>query len=212
MLNDQKRGSQVWHYRKAQILGVQFQAVEDGLKDIKWEKVFTKNKGLVRSSAWYTRNGCSCTYKYSKKEWAANDFTPWMDQLCKEVAVSLKLESVPNSINFNYYRDGSQGIPWHSDDEELFRTKHSADTTIVSISFGDTRDFQIKDKYEQDSKAITLKLQSGDIVIMKGKLQQHYEHRVPEIDWADMLEGDGRYNITLRTIVSPLRKCKLCNS
>ena len=210
MLDDQKRGSQVWHYKREKISSISYTAVKDGLKDLKWEKVFTKNKGLVRSSAWYTRNGCTCTYKYSNNnEWTANDFTPWMDTLCKEAAVCFKLDMEPNSINFNYYCDGSQGIPWHSDDEELFRTKQKADTTIVSLSFGDSRDFQIKDKYEGDNKATTLNLEEGDVVLMMGKLQQHYVHRVPEVGWADMREAGGRWNLTLRTIVTPTKKCKL---
>ena len=211
MLDDQKRGSQVWHYKKAKMNGFSYAEIKDGLKDLKWEKVFTKTKGLVRSSAWYTKNGCTCTYKYSNKEWTANNFTPWMDKLCKDVKEYFKLDLEPNSINCNFYRDGAQGIPWHSDDEDLFKSKQTADTTIVSLSFGDCRDFQIKDKYDEDNKAITMKLEEGDFVLMRGKLQQHYLHRIPEYKWADMSEGEGRWNLTLRTIVSPLKKCKLCN-
>ena len=191
--------------------GISYAAVKEGLKDLKWEKVYTKNKGCVRSSAWYTRNGCSCSYQYSKKDWTANDFTPWMDTLCKETAQFFKLDHIPNAINFNFYRDGSQGIPWHSDDESLFRTSTSANATIISFSFGDSRQFEVKDKYEPDTKSIKMNLSDGDVVLMKGRLQQHYVHRVPEVAWSDMQEEEGRYNITLRTILTPSKKCALCN-
>ena len=47
-----------------------------------------------------------------------------------------------NSLLCNFYRDGHDSIDWHSDDEPALGT----DPTIASLSFGDTRMFEMRKK------------------------------------------------------------------
>ena len=47
-----------------------------------------------------------------------------------------------NSVLANLYRDGHDHVPWHSDDERSL----GPEPTIASLSFGDTRNFQLRKK------------------------------------------------------------------
>ena len=47
-----------------------------------------------------------------------------------------------NSLLCNFYRDGHDSIDWHSDDESSLGTN----PTIASLSFGDTRSFEMRKK------------------------------------------------------------------
>ncbi len=47
-----------------------------------------------------------------------------------------------NSVLANLYRDGHDSVDWHSDDEPGLRNM----PTIASISFGDTRLFEFRNK------------------------------------------------------------------
>ena len=47
-----------------------------------------------------------------------------------------------NSVLANLYRDGHDHVPWHSDDELSL----GQEPTIASLSFGDSRNFQLRKK------------------------------------------------------------------
>lgn len=47
-----------------------------------------------------------------------------------------------NSVLANLYRNGHDHVPWHSDDEKSLRPQ----PTIASLSFGDTRNFELRRK------------------------------------------------------------------
>lgn len=47
-----------------------------------------------------------------------------------------------NSMLANLYRDGHDSLAWHSDDE----TSLGPEPSIASVSFGDTRTFQLRKK------------------------------------------------------------------
>ena len=99
----------------------------------------------------------------------------------------------PTSCNLNLYEDGSQAVGWHADDELLFRAVDE-DAAIVSLSLGASRAFQVKIKGASTSRQLTLK--SGDILVMLGKTQKHYSHRVP----SDISVTQPRINLTWRWI------------
>lgn len=47
-----------------------------------------------------------------------------------------------NSLLANLYRDGHDHVAWHSDDESSL----GPDPVIASLSFGDTRNFELRKK------------------------------------------------------------------
>jgi alkylated DNA repair dioxygenase AlkB len=52
-----------------------------------------------------------------------------------------------NFLNANKYSQLKHDLQWHSDNEQLFRAREfDRDTLIVSVSFGATRTFSIRNK------------------------------------------------------------------
>jgi len=78
-----------------------------------------------------------------------------------------------NGILINKYKTGEDYISAHSDDE-----KNLDDSGVVSISYGATRKFRIRDK--KTKKIIKdFALESYSIIQMGGKFQQEFTHEVP---------------------------------
>jgi alkylated DNA repair dioxygenase AlkB len=61
-------------------------------------------------------------------------------------------------MNFNRYDSGEHSLAFHADNEPLFKDD-KGESTIVSLSFGAERFFEIKHNYEK--KTITLSLQTS---------------------------------------------------
>ncbi|TFB04209.1 DNA oxidative demethylase ALKBH2 [Trichoderma ghanense] len=102
----------------------------------------------------------------------------------------------------NYYSSGADSISFHSDDERFL----GPDPAIASFSLGARRDFLMKHKPvapEQGgkpaSKSPTLKfpLNSGDMILMRGRTQSNWLHSIPKRTGKNQEDG-GRINITFR--------------
>jgi alkylated DNA repair dioxygenase AlkB len=103
--------------------------------------------------------------------------------------VNATVDTLPNSCFINYYRNGNDYIGWHSDDELESFSKYP----IYSISFGDTRIFEIRKGNNSPTK---IPLTSGSLLIMYGsQFQKLYQHRVPKSD-----SGRHRLNLTFRSV------------
>ena len=108
----------------------------------------------------------------------------------------------------NYYASGSDSISFHSDDERFLGT----DPAIASFSFGQQRDFLLKHKLvppsgdnEKDAKLLAAEknvlkypLDSGDMMLMRGKTQANWLHSIPKRGGKKAVEYGGRINITFR--------------
>jgi alkylated DNA repair dioxygenase AlkB len=103
----------------------------------------------------------------------------------------------------NYYADGKDSISYHSDDERFL----GANPAIASFTLGAKRDFLMKHKplppassssatTLAEPKVVKLALDSGDMVLMRGKTQSSWLHSVPKR--AGDEAGKGRINITFR--------------
>ena len=82
-------------------------------------------------------------------------------------------------------------MAWHSDAEKNLK-KNGA---IGSLSFGAERKFAFKHK--QTKQNISLILENGSLLIMKGKTQTNWLHRLPPTK----MVKTPRINLTFRTIV-----------
>ena len=101
--------------------------------------------------------------------------------------ISASFECELNSVFLNRYVSGDSGIPWHQDNEPGLGPL----PTIYSLSLGDARVFEIKEKTTR--KVIKIDLFDGTLVIMKGAMQRQWYHRVPECD-----STGTRLNLTFR--------------
>jgi alkylated DNA repair dioxygenase AlkB len=102
-----------------------------------------------------------------------------------------------NSCLINYYRSGQDHLSWHSDNEPLY----GPTPTIASISLGCKRDFIFRENANKTNK-ITYSLGHGDVLVMKGAVQQYWQHCVPK---RKQCIGP-RISLTFRTIVLPEHK------
>ena len=115
-------------------------------------------------------------------------------------------EEFLDSANCNLYDNASKSLPWHSDNEQLFK-KSDGTSNIISISFGASRSFDWRKKMDKKDGGMTT-LEDMDVLTMTGKTQLFYEHSVPAIGAYDALEGsDPRINLTFRYIAKHGAKC-----
>jgi alkylated DNA repair dioxygenase AlkB len=99
-----------------------------------------------------------------------NPHPEWILKLKENVELITETEF--NFILYGYYRNGNDSITWHSDDEKFL----GQNTTIAGVSFGQPRDFQLKNKETKQIEKILMS--HGDMIIMKNNCQQTHEHAV----------------------------------
>ena len=161
------------------------------LDHIAWENdqavIFGKLITTKRKVAWYGERPFEYTYSnITKTAW------PWTPELLKlKQQIELVSGETFNSCLLNLYHDGSEGMAWHSDGEKDLK-KNGA---IASVSFGVERKFSFKHKIDKTN--ISLNLEHGSLLMMKGTTQTHWLHRLPPTKKA----FTPRINLTFRTIV-----------
>jgi Alkylated DNA repair protein len=161
------------------------------MEQIEWRNdeaiIFGKRIVTKRKVAWYGDKPFEYTYSNTTKR-----ALPWTEELLKlKTAVEEKTGETFNSCLLNLYHDGSEGMAWHSDAEKDLK-KNGA---IGSLSFGSERKFAFKHK--KSSETISLLLEHGSLLVMKGETQTHWMHRLPPTK----LSKKPRVNLTFRTIV-----------
>ena len=179
-------------------------------ENVSWSQPFNQSNGrkVQIKAAWFVTNKCSCRYSYSGTVWMPTSFPSWLLTITKEVMRHVHVDelqmSLPNSCNINFYENENACVGWHSDDEELFQGK-LIKCSIISLSLGASRIFQIKNKRTQ---IITKKkLHNGDLITMEGMFQKFFQHRVPKSHY---LVG-GRINFTWRWIEKHEQTCQTSN-
>jgi alkylated DNA repair dioxygenase AlkB len=112
------------------------------------------------------------TYRYSG---IVNEPAPWPDalaelreRLCNDLGVDF------NSCLANLYRDGTDSMGYHSDNEPELGPR----PTIASISLGDRRRFVLR--YRSTAERWSWDLGHGDLLVMRDESQSDYAHAVPK--------------------------------
>ncbi len=92
----------------------------------------------------------------------------------------------------NRYRDGRDAVAWHGDHDG----ERDARLVVASLSLGATRAFQLRPKKDSGLRydPITVEVAHGDLIVMAGDTQLHWEHRVPR----DPRITGERLNVTFR--------------
>jgi alkylated DNA repair dioxygenase AlkB len=79
------------------------------------------------------------------------------------------------AMGLNYYRQGSDSVAFHADQELKF-----LDETMVAIlTLGAARPFLLRPR--GGGKSIDISPSSGDLLVMGGACQLHWEHSVPKV-------------------------------
>jgi alkylated DNA repair dioxygenase AlkB len=163
---------------------------EQLLNHIDWKNdeaiIFGKRIITKRKVAWYGNKPFEYTYSKTTKS-----ALPWTKELLalKEI-IELKTDDTYNSCLLNLYHNGEEGMAWHSDAEKDLK-KNGA---IASLSFGAERKFSFKHKKTKQS--VSIFLERGSLLVMKGTTQTHWLHRLPPTKKV----FTPRINLTFRTI------------
>lgn len=88
----------------------------------------------------------------------------------------------------NYYQDGQDSVAWHAD--RIGRT--SVDPLVAIISLGGPRTFAMRDRAGHARSARWV-MHSGDLLIMGGATQHHWEHGI-----AKVADAPPRISLTTR--------------
>jgi len=140
-----------------------------------------------RLTAWYDDENTS--YQLAGKAIAVNQWLEHLEALKEKIEQRFNYRF--NSVLINLYRDNSDSVAWHRDrDSEL------GDRPVVgSISLGQARFFDFR-KVDDHSKKYSLLLNNGSLLLMKGDLQETWEHRVAK----STQKMKARINLTFRLI------------
>lgn len=158
---------------------------------IPWERdvaiIFGKRIETKRKVAWF--GDLPFEYTYSNNTKTA---LPWTRELLwLKKKAEIETNETYNSCLLNLYHDGSEGMAWHRDEEEDLKK----DGAIASITFGATRKFAFK--HRETKETISVVLENGSLLVMKGTTQTHWLHRLPPTKKVH----SPRVNLTFRTIV-----------
>jgi len=104
-----------------------------------------------------------------------------------EAATQLKF----NAVLLNLYRNGKDGVAWHSDKTG----KSGNDPVIASVTFGETRIFRLRHKQHKHPQ-VEILLHHGSFLLMAGTTNSFWEHQIPKTA-RDILP---RINLTFRQI------------
>lgn len=164
------------------------QAVEFGAlrSAIEWAqrtvRVYGREHQQPRLTRWYG----PCEYVYSGLRWEAKPMPSLVEGL------RARMEELTgerfNSVLCNLYRDGSDTVGWHADDEPVF----GGDPIVASLSFGAERTFRLRPK--GGGPSMGLELFDGSLLVMGRGVQPAWEHSVPRTKRAI---GE-RINLTFR--------------
>ena len=82
---------------------------------------------------------------------------------------------------------------WHADDEKEL----GQNPVIGSVTFGETRNFQMRHNSQKELKKVDIPLSNGSLLLMKGATQHFWQHQIPKTS----KEMGARVNLTFRVIV-----------
>lgn len=81
-----------------------------------------------------------------------------------------------NSLLLNLYRNGNDGVAWHSDKEH----NSGPNPIIASVTFGETRMFRLRHKFRKDVPQVEIPLHHGSFLLMAGTTNSFWQHQVPK--------------------------------
>jgi alkylated DNA repair dioxygenase AlkB len=131
--------------------------------------VFGKEGTQHRSIGFFSNE--SIGYHYSNQLAKSQQLTPSLKLLLQ--IINILYDSDFNGILINKYKDGSDNIGKHSDDE-----KGLSNIGVVAISYGAVRKFRIRDK-KTDKIIQDIPTNPFELLHMGGKFQSHFTHEIP---------------------------------
>jgi alkylated DNA repair dioxygenase AlkB len=134
-----------------------------------------------------------CWQEDKKETEPISDYTAWSPEL---LTIKTKVEQQTalhfNAVLLNLYRNGSDGVGWHSDKEH----NTGKNPVIASVTFGETRLFRLRHKFKKELPQVEIPLYHGSFLLMAGTTNSFWQHQVPKTA-RDVLP---RINLTFRRV------------
>lgn len=142
------------------------------IEHLQWQqpsiRLYGQERKIPRLQAWY--GDPNSQYEYSKLMMQP---LPWDPRLAKlKSACEQKCGTTFNSVLANWYRDGSDSMGMHSDNEAELGDQ----PVIASVSLGQTRRLSFKNMQSKESYRIGL--EHGSLLLMKGDTQKFWQHGI----------------------------------
>jgi alkylated DNA repair dioxygenase AlkB len=181
-----------WYYSGFLNLQAQESLKQHLWENYNWEQpeltVFGKTHPIPRLAAWVADVEVGFDYSGVKHE-----IQSWSVELLQVKHQIEKLTGEDyNSVLLNAYRDGTDKMGWHSDNE----TALGVDPKIASLNLGVTRRFDLRNMKEPKDE-VKVHLEPGSLLFMGSGVQENYKHQVPQQKRVDGL----RINLTFRNVV-----------
>ncbi len=137
-------------------------------REVPWREesvvLFGQRRTVPRLVAWFGDEGLN--YRYSGQ---SHQGTGWPARLSGlRTEITSHLGAAPNFLLLNRYRDGSDSMGWHRDDE----SGHEA--RIASVSLGASRSFLLREDDASRSRSLTL--DHGSLLLFDGRTR----HSLPK--------------------------------
>ena len=162
-------------------------------REIDWEthriRMFGRWLDSPRRSCWIGDPGAGYVYsgaRFEPRPWPAR-LTALRGPLREATGVAF------NSVLANLYRDGSDSMGWHADDE----SELGPQPVIASLSLGQARRFKLKHR-QDPARKLDLDLPHGSLLVMRGETQKFFKHALPR----SARPMGPRVNLTFRLIGS----------
>lgn len=122
---------------------------------------------------------------------STSEFTADLSKIRQRVEAQTGLKF--NAVLLNLYRNGNDGVSWHSDKTD----KSGTNPVIASVTFGETRMFRLRHKFRKELPQVDIPLYHGSFLIMAGKTNSFWEHAVPKTAKGVL----PRINLTFRRVI-----------
>ena len=139
---------------------------------------------IPRLQQWFGDPGTS--YTYSNIRLPAVAFPDWIDKLRE--AIEDQSGERFNRALVNYYRDGSDSVDWHADDEPEL----GIEPLVASLSLGAERMFQLR--HNKSKERLSVSLPHGSLLLMGAGIQDYWQHRLAKVSGLE----EARVNFTFR--------------
>lgn len=168
-MNTEKSFLKISKFNDKELLQDCVNYVNDKLEEYPKIQIYGKDCHQRRCIAFFSNE--SIGYLYSNKLLESQKLNEKLLLLLNKI--NEIFNSNYNGILINKYKDGNDYISAHSDNE-----KDLEKTNIISISFGSSRKFRIRDK--NNKKIIKdFIINSYDMIVMGGNFQEEFTHEIP---------------------------------
>ena len=164
-------------------------------RNLDWERreivLFGRRMMQPRLVAWYGDPGAA--YRYSGQTMQPRPWPRHLRSLREQIEA--RTGCAFNAVLANGYRDGSDSMGWHSDDEPELGPR----PCIASLSLGAERTFLLRPRApdgEGKRPSVRRVLEHGSLLVMRGDSQARYQHALPKT----RRQVGRRINLTFRRV------------